>query len=284
LADVDDERLLDLALGLEDDPEVRDAVSRSAELQQRLVELEADLRAIDRELHGVLPPVEEGWHDPASESWRRLQPFFAEPRGRSWRLGRRGRVLVPAIALVVLASLIVGVIASGGRGRSATSVSGGGATQTVEHGPADAARAGEFQFLASSASAYGAVVIAEAGPVRGASQSFTVVRTLKGSVPSPFEVGVATRGGAVPGSLQIVYLEPLSEVAGTALGAAATGSVTPAPAPSASTSVAAAAPAGAKAAGQTFAPHRALIATYGGKQAILEPLPVGVDPASVTLP
>lgn len=282
MADVDDERLLDLALGLEDDPEVRDAVSRSAELQQRLVELEADLRAIDRELHGVLPPVEEGWHDPASEIWRRLRPFFAEPRARSWRLGRRGRVLVPAIALVVLASLIVGVIASGGGDRSATSVSGGGATKTVEHGPADAARAEEF--LASSASGYGTVVVAQAGPVRGASQSFTVVRTLKGSVPSPFEVGVATRGGAVPGSLQIVYLEPLSEVAGKALDAAAAGSVTAAPAPSASASVAAAARAGGKAAGQTFEPHRALIATYGGKQAVLEPLPAGVDPASVTLP
>ena len=46
----DDDRLLDYALGLEDDPELAEALSHSARLRERLADLKSDLAAIESEL------------------------------------------------------------------------------------------------------------------------------------------------------------------------------------------------------------------------------------------
>jgi nucleotide-binding universal stress UspA family protein len=51
MADVEDNSLLDLALGLRDDPQLERAVRKSPELRRRLRVLEKDLRHLDGELH-----------------------------------------------------------------------------------------------------------------------------------------------------------------------------------------------------------------------------------------
>ena len=265
MSDVDDDRLLDLALGLEDDPEVTEAVARSAELQQRLSELEADLRAIDRELHNMLPAPDEDWSDPTANRWQRLHPYFAEPRPRSWRIGRRGRLLAPAIAVMLLTALVIGVLVSGGSRTTSEPPSGssaltkGSSSLTAPRNTAEATNAQAL--VASAASQYATIVVARAGRVRGSHQSFTVVRTLKGTLPATFRVQIATPAGATVGSLLLVCLNPMA-----AFGAVGEGSAHASSTPSPSTA----------AGGVT--------ATYAGKPAVLEPLPAGVDPAALKLP
>jgi nucleotide-binding universal stress UspA family protein len=55
MADVEDNNLLDLALGLRDDPQLERAVRRSPELRRRLRVLERDLRHLDGELRHLKP-------------------------------------------------------------------------------------------------------------------------------------------------------------------------------------------------------------------------------------
>jgi hypothetical protein len=286
MSDVDDDRLLDLALGLEDDPEVTEAVARSAELQQRLSELEADLRAIDRELHNMLPASAEDWNDPTADRWQRLHPYFAEPRPRSWPIGRRGRLLAPAIAVMLLTALVIGVLVSGGSRTTSEPPSGSSAltkTSSSLAAPGSAAETASAQKLLTAVEhGYQTIVVARAGKVTGSRQSFTVVRTLKGSAPATFHVQLVAGAGAAVGSLLLAYLNPPATGSpATSESAAHAGSITPSPATSTAT-------AGTNAAGSAFEPlaqeGQILTATYAGKPAVLEPLPAGVDPAALKLP
>jgi hypothetical protein len=99
--------------------------------------------------------------------------------------------------------------------------------------------------VALKAAAYRDVAVVRAGPIRGADQSFTVVRTLKGSPPASFSLVLRAIGSApLAGSLAIAYLRPL---------VAATSSGPP-----------------------TF--------SYDRQQALVVALPAGVAPAAVRLP
>jgi hypothetical protein len=91
----DDDRLLDYALGIEDDPELAVALSSSARLRERLADLKSDLAAIETELHRTVPPIDESYADPgAAARWPRLQRSFgdgATVRRRPPPDGRLGR-------------------------------------------------------------------------------------------------------------------------------------------------------------------------------------------------
>lgn len=73
MAEIDDNRLVNLALGLSDDPELAVALRSSPELRERLQQVTAELRGLDRELQKLQPqasrrPLGEG-------RWRILVPY-----------------------------------------------------------------------------------------------------------------------------------------------------------------------------------------------------------------
>ena len=93
----DDDRLLDYALGIEDDPELAVALSSSARLRERLADLKSDLAAIETELHRTVPPIDESYADPgAAARWPRLQRSFGD--GGTILLASRkpGRKVMPS--------------------------------------------------------------------------------------------------------------------------------------------------------------------------------------------
>jgi nucleotide-binding universal stress UspA family protein len=53
VAEIDDNRLVDLALGLSEDPELAEALRASPELRQHFQEIAAELRGLDHELQGL---------------------------------------------------------------------------------------------------------------------------------------------------------------------------------------------------------------------------------------
>jgi nucleotide-binding universal stress UspA family protein len=55
MAEIEDTALLDLALGLRDDPQLEQALRRSPELRRRFHEVEKELRNLDGELHRIEP-------------------------------------------------------------------------------------------------------------------------------------------------------------------------------------------------------------------------------------
>jgi nucleotide-binding universal stress UspA family protein len=66
MAKIEDTTLMDLALGLRDDPELAQAVRSSPKLRKRFHEVEKELRRLDGELHEIEPSD--------ADDRRRLQP------------------------------------------------------------------------------------------------------------------------------------------------------------------------------------------------------------------
>jgi len=229
----DDDRLLDFALGLEDDPELAAALSHSARLRERLADLKSDLAAIDAELRRSIPPVGESYTQPDASRWSRLWPFFG--RGEAaWRRSLRGRRLAAVlVAAALTVAVVVGLVAvlphssgsssSGGAtksaGTAAPHAAAGAQTGTV---PAPttgangvAAGASGAGAIADEAAAYRDVAVVRVGPLRGAEQSYTVVRTLKGSVPATFSLVLRSiQSAPQAGSLAVAYLDPVKASAG----------------------------------------------------------------------
>jgi hypothetical protein len=265
-----DERLLDHALGLEDDPELERELAHSEALRERLQLLEADLRQIDTELHGVLPPVEEGWADLSGERWRRLQPFFAAPAPRRSR-SLRSRLLAPAVALIVVAALLAGIFSLRDVGPQSSRTSAGDTAAAPEAAGVPSAL---NKAVGGLAAGYDQVVVAQAGAVRDGRQPYKVVRVLKGSALADFTVDLGSATGVPEGSLQVVYLGPLSTPAqGQAtVGSGATG-------PSASPSER-----GTFGAGGEPAVTSPQAVTVDCKAALVQPLPSGIDPNTLILP
>jgi len=263
----DDDRLLDFALGLEDDPELAAALSHSARLRERLADLKSDLAAIDTELRRSIPPVGEAYTQPDSARWSRLRPFFG--RGESARRrplrGRRLAAVLVAAALAV--AIVVGLVtvlprssgsssSSGGAAKSADAAapaavgaqSGTAPSSSAANGAAAGAAGTTGAVVAAKAADYRDVAVVRVGPLRGAEQSYTVVRPLKGSVPAAFSVVLRSIESAPQaGALAVAYLEPVKASATEA---------SPAP--------------------PTFA--------FGGRPALVVALPAGVTAADVRLP
>jgi nucleotide-binding universal stress UspA family protein len=73
MAEIDDNRLLNLALGLTDDPELREALRTSRELRARFEQVTADLYSLNRELQGSRPAADRRQLD--ASRWRIMLAF-----------------------------------------------------------------------------------------------------------------------------------------------------------------------------------------------------------------
>jgi nucleotide-binding universal stress UspA family protein len=58
MAEIEDNRLLDFALGLSDDPELKEALRASPELRERFEKIAADLHSLNSELQGSQPEMD----------------------------------------------------------------------------------------------------------------------------------------------------------------------------------------------------------------------------------
>lgn len=229
----DDDRLLDYALGIEDDPELAAALSRSARLRERLADLKADLAAIETELRHAIPEPDDSYAEPSAARWPRLARAFglsgAANAGRR-PLGRR-RLAVALLAAALALALLIGVLSVLPRGGGSSSSSGSSKSADALQAPlAGAAAAPASQSAgthAPEATAAGAagssasvtalhaaefrdVAVVRAGTLIGADQTFSVVRTLKGRPPASFSLNLLSADSApAAGSLSIAYLRPL---------------------------------------------------------------------------
>ena len=275
MVEIPDERLIDHALGLEVDPELEQELARSEELRQRLQLLEADLRQIDSELDGVLPPVEEGWADLSRERWRRLQPFLEPPAARRSR-SLRSRLLAPALALIVVAALLVGVFSLRDVGTQSSRTSAGDSAAAPEAAgvPSELQKA-----VGGLATGYNQVVVAQAGAVQAGRQPYEVVRVLKGPALTSFTVDLGSATGVPEGSLQVVYLDPLSSPAAQPQ----KGQATPGSGATGATASPSAQNGDFGVGGATTVTSPQPV-TVDGKFALVQPLPSGIDPNTLTLP
>ena len=236
----DDDRLLDYALGIEDDPELAAALSRSARLRERLADLKADLAAIETELRHAIPEPGDSYAEPSAARWPRLAHAFglsdSKPAGR--RPLRRRRLAVALLAAALVLALLIGVLSalprSGGSSSNSSSSAaskGAAALQAPLAGTAAAAAGQSAGTLAPEATAGSAVgtaggpatvtalhaagfrdvAVVRAGTLIGADQSFSVVRTLKGRPPASFSLTLLSADSApAAGSLLIAFLRPLA--------------------------------------------------------------------------
>ena len=267
----DDDRLLDYALGLEDDPELAAALSRSARLRERLADLKADLAAIETELRHAIPEPDDSYAEPSAARWPRLaRAFGLSDRATAGRQPlRRRRLAVSLLAAALALALLIGVLSVLPRGGGSSSSSGSSKSADALQAPlAGAAAAPASQSAgthAPEATAAGAagspasvtalhaadfrdVAVVRAGTLIGADQSFSVVRTLKGRPPAAFSLTLLSADSApAAGALSIAYLRPLA---------------TP------SSSASAAPPA----------------YSFNGRPALLAALPAGVPASAVRLP
>ncbi len=232
----DDDRLLDYALGLEDDPELAAALSRSARLRERLADLKSDLAAIETELRRAIPPVDASYAEPDASRWSRLRRSFGEGEVAR-RRPLRGRRLAT--------SLVAAALAAGDRDRSRRRPAAGGRRPPASSGSSKNAEAAQPRrsagrgrgselggararrraarsaggAVALKAAAYRDVAVVRAGPLRGAGQSFTVMRVLKGNPPASFSLVLNSIGSApLDGSLAIAYLHPVAAANANAIG------------------------------------------------------------------
>ena len=229
----DDDRLLDFALGLEDDPELAAALSHSARLRERLADLKSDLAAIDAELRRSIPPVGESYTQPDASRWSRLWPFFGRGEAARRRPLRGRRLAAVLVAAALAVAIVVGLVTVLPHSSSSNSAAGGAAksagmaaphaaagAQTVPAPTTGANTAGATSAgaVADKAAAYRNVAVVRVGPVRGAGQSYSVVRTLKGSVPATFSLVLRSiQSAPQAGSLAVAYLDPVKASAGVSL-------------------------------------------------------------------
>ena len=271
----DDDRLLDYALGLEDDPELAAALSRSARLRERLADMKADLAAIETELRRAIPELDDSYADPEAARWARLRPSFgggrpATTRHRPLRPRRLAAVLLAAALALALVIGIVSILPHGGSSSGPSGSAGSthagsesvqapaysapstqGQTVAGTRAPAVPSASGNYatgnvaSVTALHAAEFRDVAVVRAGSVIGADQSFTVVRALKGKPPASFSLTLySTTGAPTAGTLAVAYLRPLTT-------------------PSSS-------------APPTY--------SYNGRRALLTPLPAGVAATAVRLP
>jgi hypothetical protein len=289
----DDDRLLDYVLGIEDDPELASALAQSAQLRERLADLTADLAAIESELRQALPPLDAAYTEPSAARWPRLQRFLGpEPAVR--RRPLRGRRLTAVFAAAALTlAIVVGLVSVLPRmhpvGSSSTSSAGSESQRaaapslgafgsqsapSVGAVPQPGAASGSLNTaVAAQAGDFRDVAVARAGAVTGDRQPFTVVRLLKGSVPTSLTLRLPP--GTTPaaaGSLQIVYLRPTAEKSATGAGAGGSdGASGTGPSVKGTT-------------GTGSATGVRTIYSFDGRPALATALARGVDPSAVRLP
>jgi hypothetical protein len=278
----DDDRLLALALELDDDPELLAAAEGDAELAGRLAAMRAGVAQIGAQVDAAVPAPKDGYTDLSGERWSGLKEFFEPPAraARPRRERRWWRVAAPVAALVVLA-LAVGIVAVNRGGQSATSTSGSSAE--VARSAADSAEPATAQSygtptatavapdtaaqrLAEQLDRFAVIVLARARQASGALQRFAVLRIFKGDAPTVVELEVDNEP-ADQGRLHLLMLDPVA--------ATVVESGSPEPIPSLGAG-----------AGEQGLPGKPLTVayTYGGEPTMVRELDAGTDPDTVTLP
>ena len=275
----DDDRLLALALGLDDDPELLAAAAEHVELAARLEAMRADVALIAAQVGAAVPAPDEGYTDLSGDRWSGLKELLEPPANaeRPRRARRWWRVAAPVTALIVLA-LVVGVVAvdRGGLGSSGTSDSAevarpdagdvGRSTATAQGLAAGADGSTHREGLADPLDRFAVIVLTRARAATGALQRFVVLRVFKGDAPQAVELRVGDEP-ADEGRLHLLLLDPVAT--------AAKGSVSPEPVP----------PAGTTKDLQGLPGKPLAVAyTYGGEPTMVRELAAGADPSSVHLP
>ncbi len=281
----DDDRLLALALGLDDDPELLAAAESDAELAERLATMRADVDRIGAQVRAAVPASEEQYTNLSGERWSGLMGYLQAragdtkpPRARRW-----WRVVAPVTALVVFA-LVVGIVAVNQGGQLASD----GSSAEVARSSSDAAQPGAAESLGAGAGThvttatepvrttvaqrlaeqvdrFAVVVLARARAATGALQRFVVVRIFKGDAPQVVELEVDAEP-ADEGRLHLLMLDPTP--------APDESFEPPEPIPSLATTT------GDARLGEPLA----VSYTYGGEATMVREFASGTDPDSVYVP
>jgi hypothetical protein len=260
----DDDRLLALALGLDDDPELSGAAAADDGLRRRLEAMRGDVAGIAAQVHAAVPTPDESYADLAEPRWAGLHEFFAaeaprlaRARGSAWR---RLRVLAPAAAVIV--ALVVGITVLEHRGGGTAPLRSDHAATEASAPAASGGGAGALSF-ADEVDEFSLVVLARARAAQGAVQRFTVVRVLKGKAPDVLRLRIADVAMPV-GRLDLLLLRPL---AGATVGALNVGG-----------------PSTTRGGLGAYGVGKAVFYGYHGEPALARELPPGTDPNTVTLP
>jgi hypothetical protein len=273
----DDDRLLALALGLDDDSELEAAAAADEGLRRRLDAVRAEVEQLGAQVRASVPDPGADYAEPGAARWAGLQEFFAAARpARRRRASRWLRVLAPAaVALVAVAvglavindqkSGTVGISSSLPSAAKATGEAAGSQSGAVGARVTDRAA----QSLYEQIDQFAVVVLARAQAATGAFQRFVVVRVLKGAGPDSVRLRVADRPVDV-GRLNVLFLRPQPP---TYVGPSTEATLTPLPSATETTSTLGA-----------LASATPVAYSYGGQTAVLRQLPAGTDPYSLTLP
>lgn len=216
--EMDDDRLLTLALGIGDEAELA-AAEADPEVAPHLARARSDIEAAVRRLRAGVPEAPGGYGEPSAERWPLLAGFFSPPAAAA-RTRRRGRGrLAATLAAAAVVALVVGIgVANLGSDAVETQVRSGadGATGEMATGPA-ADKAGATGYAAApivlpEAEHFRAVVVARAEEAVAGIQRFTVIRSLKGRVGDTIALVVHEGASAMPvGTLEVLYLRPLRD-------------------------------------------------------------------------
>ena len=218
----DDDRLLALALGLDDDPELLAAAEDDSGLAERLAAVRADVALIGAQVAAAVPAPDESYADLSGERWSGLSEFFEPPASvaKPRRERRWWRVVAPITALLVLA-LAVGIVTVDRGG-----MSDGGSSAEVARSSADSAQPATAQDFGTSATddpaektaggriadqldRFAVIVLARARQATGALQRFAVLRIFKGEAPQVVELEVDGKP-ADRGRLHLLMLDPMA--------------------------------------------------------------------------
>ena len=299
----DDDRLLALALRLDDDPELLQAAAADTGLGARLAAMRADVDAIGAQVRAAVPEPDASYADLSGERWGGLKEYLEVPAGDAAprRERRWWRVVAPVAALAVLA-LVAGIVAldQGGlplssgssaevartatdaddsfTGQSESTKSGEGVVAgpattpgaetdpgTEAAPPVEEAPQAAAQSLGDQLDRFAVVVLARARQATGALQRFAVLRIFKGDAPKVVELEVDDQP-ADEGLLHLLMLDPTT-AGGETL-------PSPEPIPSLATSARDAA----------FGRALAVTYTYHGEPTMVREFAVGTDPDLVSLP
>ena len=213
----DDDRLLALALGLDDDPELVAAAAADESLRRRFDAVRAEVEQMGAQVRAAVPGPDEHYTDQSDPRWAQLQEFFAAPRRAKTRstASRWLRVLAPAAVAVVALAVCLAVINDQKNGSAsldssapmaAKASSQAGGVPTSE-GATSTDRAAYVQGLRDQIELYAVVALAQAKVASGAFQEFVIVRVLKGDGPDSIRLRVADRPADV-GRLHLLFLRP----------------------------------------------------------------------------
>jgi hypothetical protein len=282
LGPFDEDRLLDYAMGLEDDPELEAAATVDEVLRHRLERMRMQMDEIGALVGRAVPRPDDLYGDLGDPRWAALRDQLDEPAAdatmkRPFVEPRRRwlRVLAPVAAVIV--ALVVGVSVLENQTGLLTSQGDGARQEMVAPALSTGDKSEDVRAGGEGAEGYAVVLVARARPAQDGYQRFDVVRTLRGEAPASVRLRVAAQP-AESGRLHILYLS-----AGT--GPATDGEVsTDGDGPFPQTSVAGQAQDGASPSPSASASPLAVLFSEEGRDAFAVPLPDGTDPDTLTLP